>query len=61
VFSAERHKLPATWDLPGYGSVPVVDGDLTDVRFFDPSSVIVGLSAKGRAKRDETGFVRNPN
>lgn len=37
----------------------VIDGDKTDLRFLDPKNVIVGLKAKGWAKRDVTGFVRN--
>lgn len=43
-----------------YLGVPVIDGDLTDLRFTDPQGVVVGLYAKGRAKKDCTGFVRNP-
>lgn len=35
----------------------VIDGDETDMRFSDPSGVIVGLYAKGPAKRDTSGFV----
>jgi hypothetical protein len=35
----------------------VVNGDLTDLRFLDPSGVIVGLFAKGNAKKDRSGFV----
>jgi hypothetical protein len=35
----------------------VVDGDLSDLRFLDPDGVIVGLKAKGRARRDQSGFV----
>lgn len=35
----------------------VVDGDKTDLRFLDPKGVIVGLSAKGKAKKDVSGFV----
>jgi hypothetical protein len=37
----------------------VVNGDETDLRFLDAKGVIVGLKAKGRAKKDTTGFVRN--
>lgn len=36
----------------------VIDGDLSDLRFKDPHGVIVGLRAKGRAKKDCTGFVQ---
>jgi hypothetical protein len=37
----------------------VINGDETDLRFLDEANVIVGLKAKGRAKKDTTGFVRN--
>jgi len=36
----------------------VVDGDNSDLRFLDPVGVIVGLKAKGDAKRDDSGFVK---
>jgi hypothetical protein len=36
---------------------PVVNGDESDLRFLDPRGVVVGLKAKGRAKRDQSGFV----
>ena len=36
---------------------PVVSGDETDLRFLDPPGVVVGLSAKGTARRDPSGFV----
>src|SRR5262245_59579901 len=37
---------------------PVVNGDLTDMRFLDDRGVIVGLYAKGKAGRaDRSGFV----
>src|SRR5690606_14277045 len=37
----------------------VVDGDVDDLRFLDPDGVIVGLTAKGKAKKDQSGFVVN--
>ena len=37
--------------------LPVIDGDEHDLRFIDPVGVIVGLKAKGKAKKDQTGFV----
>ena len=41
-------------------TVPVIDGDEDDLRFLAKSRrVIVGLKAKGRAKRDTSGFVRS--
>lgn len=36
---------------------PVIDGDESDLRFLDPTGVIVGLKAKGRARKDTSGFV----
>ena len=42
-----------------YMDRPVFDGDKSDLRFLDPSGVIVGLKAKGKARQDRTsGFVR---
>lgn len=35
----------------------VIDGDSDDLRFLDKHGVIVGLYAKGPAKKDQTGFV----
>lgn len=35
----------------------VINGDDTDLRFLDEKNVIVGLVAKGKAKKDTTGFV----
>lgn len=49
VFSGE---LPTT-----YLGFPVIDGDKSDLRFFDKSGVVVGLKAKGKAKKDSSGFV----
>jgi len=40
-----------------YRGLPVVSGDEDDLRFLDPANVVVGLTAKGRAKRDTSGFV----
>ena len=38
----------------------VLEFDESDLRFLDPKGVIVGLYAKGRAKKDESGFVKYP-
>jgi len=35
----------------------VYNGDESDLRFLDPSNHIVGLYAKGKAKKDTSGFV----
>ena len=50
VFSAKA--LPEV-----YMGRQVFNGDDSDLRFLDPKGVIVGLYAKGRAKKDTTGFV----
>jgi hypothetical protein len=41
-----------------YMGKQVINADDTDLRFLDPKGVICGLKAKGRAKKDTTGFVR---
>ena len=35
----------------------VISGDRTDLRFTDPKGVVVALYAKGKAKKDTSGFV----
>jgi hypothetical protein len=35
----------------------VIDGDESDLRFLDDSGIVVGLKAKGSAKKDTSGFV----
>jgi hypothetical protein len=40
-----------------YMGLPVISGDDTDIRINDPANVIIGLKAKGKAKKDTTGFV----
>lgn len=53
VFNTKKGKeLPTEW--MGF---PVIDGDLSDLRFLDPKGVVVGLRAKGQALKDTTGFV----
>ncbi|MAH50231.1 hypothetical protein CMI37_30705, partial [Candidatus Pacearchaeota archaeon] len=37
--------------------IPVIDADKNDLRFNDKGGVICGLTAKGDAKKDNTGFV----
>jgi hypothetical protein len=43
-----------------YIGLPVFNGDDSDLRFLDPVGVIVGLYAKGKAKKDTSGFVKFP-
>jgi hypothetical protein len=45
-------KLP-----PEYLGRPVISGDTHDLRFLDPKGCIIGLTPKGRAKHDRSGFV----
>jgi len=53
VFSTKKG-----FDLPTeYKGKQVIDGDKHDLRFLDPQGVIVGLRAKGPARKDESGFV----
>jgi hypothetical protein len=57
VFNTKKgEEFPKEWN--GY---PVYDGDLSDVRFYDPDNHVIGLRAKGEAKKDKTGFVVNIN
>ena len=44
--------LPQTWN-----GFKVINGDENDLRFLDPKGVVVGLSAKGKARNDTSGFV----
>ena len=43
-----------------YEGAPVFNGDDSDLRFLDPKGVVVGLYAKGKAKKDTSGFVKYP-
>lgn len=49
-----RNELPDAWN----GRI-VIDGDKYDLRFLDVRPVIVGLKAKGRARYDRSGFVKD--
>ena len=43
-----------------WADYPVVDGDVSDVRFLDPKGGhVVALTAKGEARKDTSGFVRD--
>ena len=53
VATVFRKELPST-----YIGLDVINGDSDDLRFLDPKGVIVGLTAKGKAKTDTTGFVK---
>ena len=56
VFGTKKGQpLPET-----YLGLPVVNGDESDLRFLDVKNVVVGLYAKGKAKKDTFGFVKYP-
>ena len=40
-----------------YKGFKVINGDKHDLRFLDKKNVIVGLKAKGKGKKDKSGFV----
>ena len=47
-----------TKDLPSmFRGLEVIDGDTHDMRFLDKPNSVVGLKAKGQAKKDYSGFV----
>jgi hypothetical protein len=51
--------LKKTQPMPEtYNGRPVFNGDESDLRFLDPQGVVVGLYAKGKAKKDTSGFVK---
>ena len=52
----DETELPAT-----FNGVPVINGDIHDLTFIHPKNVIVGLKAKGDAKKDTSGFVIRAN
>lgn len=52
VATVFRREVPAKWR-----GLPVIDGDVNDIRPYDPTPAIVGLKAKGDAKYDKSGFV----
>jgi hypothetical protein len=49
-----RNELPAT-----YKGLQVINGDLSDLRINDPKNCVVGLVAKGKAKKQASNFVIN--
>lgn len=63
VFAVRKGRPLPPSHMVGGVIAPVIDGDATDLRFRDPQGdrgVIVGLRAKGDARGDKSGFVRNP-
>jgi hypothetical protein len=56
VFAVKKDK-PLPKKHMGY---KVINGDESDLRFLDAKNVIVGLHAKGRARKDTSGFTQTP-
>lgn len=54
VAAVFRKELPTE-----FMGAPVINGDETDLRFLDKPGCVIGLKAKGRAKKDTSGFVRD--
>jgi hypothetical protein len=54
--AAVFEKMPETWC-----GKEVISGDDHDLRFLDKTGVVVGLKAKGKAKKDLSGFVVSAN
>jgi hypothetical protein len=57
---AQGYNIAMVFDkLPeAYMGLPVINADEDDLRFLDPKGSIAGLKAKGKAKKDTTGFVK---
>jgi len=51
VSAVFKNEIPG--NLLGF---PVIDGDKTDIEMLQYNGVILGLKAKGKAKKDKTGF-----
>jgi hypothetical protein len=45
--------------VDGFMGAPVFNGDDSDLRFLDPRGHVIALYAKGNARRDASGFVRD--
>jgi hypothetical protein len=54
VVFRDKKRIPAV-----FLDMECIDGDDSDLRHLDPSGVVVALYAKGRAKKDISGFVVN--
>ena len=52
VVFRDKNNIPET-----FLGRPVINGDADDLRFLDPQGVVVALYAKGKAKKDASGFV----
>jgi hypothetical protein len=64
ILPSVTHNIAVVFNTKRNGDLPteyigrkVIDGDKSDLRFLDEPNVIVGLRAKGRALKDDSGFV----
>jgi hypothetical protein len=55
VFDSRKHEVPPSWRTANGDLFAVIDGDVSDWRYDDPRGVIVGLAAKGDARKMDTG------
>jgi hypothetical protein len=46
-------------EAQGFMGAPVFNGDDSDLRFLDPRGHVIALYAKGNARKDQSGFVRD--
>ena len=56
VAAVFRKELPETYNVGGT-EIPVIDGDTSDIIMLYNKGKIIGLRAKGKAKKDYSGFV----
>jgi hypothetical protein len=61
VYSTRKGEALPRYAYAARRRYDVIDGDMTDLRFLDPRGVVVGLRAKGRARKHVGGFVIDAN
>ena len=57
IYSGKNVAVVFDKPVQEWKGLKVVSGDDSDLRFLDPQGVIIGLKAKGKARKDTTGFV----
>lgn len=57
IYSGKNVAVVFDKPVQEWRGLKVVSGDDSDLRFLDPQGVIIGLKAKGKARKDTTGFV----
>jgi len=56
LFDKRVFKSTNDWRKPQYKTT-IINGDLSDLRFLDKGPVIVGLLAKGKARKQDSSFI----